>query len=416
MSASSTADPLPSNPDLDASHRPARLAAIGAPLVDWLVGAALPRWSTTGVDRVRGGFFEKIGLDDGVPIEAPRRARVVARQIYVFATAQKNGWLPGADRLVDHGLEFLFDRLKLPGGTFAAAVAADGTARNDAFDLYEHAFVLFALAAASRDGTRRDRLAREAEALLDGMVERWRHPRRGFEEGAPRTLPLKSNPHMHLLEAALAWADIAEGAAKARWTALVDELVELCLDRFIDAGGALREYFDGDWQPAAGPAGRIVEPGHQFEWAWLLMRSADTAGSPRRLSAAARLLGIGETHGVDPARGVAVNELDAAFAVTDATAKLWPQTERIKAWHLAALTGDVRGAATAEAALQRAVVGLQRYFVASPAGLWHEQLAPDGRFASRECRASSLYHIVCAIDAVHGGCAAAAITPGGRTS
>ena len=30
--------------------------------------------------------------------------------------------------------------------------------------------------------------------------------------------------------------------------------------------------FDADWRPLAGLTGRLVEPGHQFEWAWLLER------------------------------------------------------------------------------------------------------------------------------------------------
>ncbi len=389
-------EPLPA--DAGASRRES-LAEVGAPLLDWLVGSALPRWSTTGVDTVRGGFFEKIGFD-GRPIEEPRRTRVVARQVYVFATAARRGWHAGAEKWVEHGLDFLFTRVQKSDGSFAASVDVDGTVCRGDFDLYEHAFVLFALAAAYRLWPQRHSLQADAEALLGRMREGWGHPARGFEEASPRVLPLRSNPHMHLLEAALAWAEVTDGAAGARWTALADELVGLCLDRFIDAGGALRECFDGDWRPAAGPDGRIVEPGHQFEWAWLLMRSAAGAGSARRLAAAARLLEIGEGHGVDAARGVAVNRLDDALQVTDPAAKLWPQTERVKAWHLAALTADEP--ATAQAALRRAVAGLQRYFVARPSGLWREQMDASGKFEGDDCRASSLYHIVCAIDAVQG--------------
>ena len=57
----------------------------------------------------------------------------------------------------------------------------------------------------------------------------------------------------------------------------------------------------------------------------------------------------------------------------------------------------------AEARIAASVVGLMRYIDAAPqVGLWREQLRPDGRSPSEPTRASSLYHIVCAIDTLHG--------------
>jgi len=167
----------------------------------------------------------------------------------------------------------------------------------------------------------------------------------GFEESDPPSLPLKSNPHMHLLEAALAWIDATNGAAQAPWIELAREIVGLCLTRFMDAStGAIREYFDYQWNAAAGDDGRIVEPGHQFEWAWLLMQwASSTHASPseRRacLEAADRLVELGERWGVDAVRGVAINELWDDMTVKESAAKLWPQTERLKAWCCHALEG-----------------------------------------------------------------------------
>lgn len=374
----------------------------GSALVEWLVTRALPMWSTVGVDRVAGGFFEKIDLA-GEPVHEARRARVVARQIYVFATAARRGWLDDADALVEHGLAFLLGKMRRPDGTYASAVTADGAVANGTFDLYEHAFILFALAAASRG--RPDRAARlrpEAESILRRLREHWSHPIAGFEEASPRTLPLKSNPHMHMLEAALAWAALSDGEERNRWDALTDELVELCLGRFVDArSGALREYFDGDWHPMPDASGRLVEPGHQFEWSWLLLQSSRHAARPVVRDTAVRLLEIGETHGVDPVRGVAFDALDDDFRMRDGAAKLWPQTERIKAWHAARETAIATATAQhADRQLAAAVDGLGRYLLASPAGLWHEQMRADGGFVEQHCRASSLYHIVCAIDTI----------------
>ena len=93
----------------------------------------------------------------------------------------------------------------------------------------------------------------------------------GFESGVPASLPLQSNPHMHLFEAALAGCEVCSDSSL--WKPLSDEIAELALtSSSISKTGALREFFDEHWNPAAGRPGRIVEPGHQFEWAWLLLR------------------------------------------------------------------------------------------------------------------------------------------------
>ena len=379
---------------------------VAAESLRWLIRDVLPRWVDTGVDRVRGGFVERIALD-GRPVDAPRRTRVVARQVYVFATAARFGWHPEADALAERGVAFLLERSLLGDGRFAAAVQPDGSGIDARFDLYEQAFALFALASARQGRPDREALRDPALALLQVLRDRWGHAEAGFEESAPPSAPLRANPHMHLFEAALAWEAVSSGAASGPWAALADELAELGLRRLIDpASGALLELFDRDWRAD----GRLVEPGHQFEWAWLLMRWAALRGRPDALAAARRLLEIGERHGVDPTRGVAVNAIDAAdFGVTDPAAKLWPQTERIKAWHLAQrLAPDAAAAEVARGRWIDAVAGLARFRIDTPSGLWHEQMNAAGGFDRQDCRASSLYHIVCAIEALQDGSVAKA--------
>jgi mannose/cellobiose epimerase-like protein (N-acyl-D-glucosamine 2-epimerase family) len=223
----------------------------------------------------------------------------------------------------------------------------------------------------------------EADALLAALQRLLARAGQGFYSGLPERLPLLANPHMHLLEAALAWREIS---AAPVWPALVSSISELALRHLIDGpSGALLESFDEDWQRRADRAGRTIEPGHLFEWAWLLQRAGGTAA----LQAATRLIEVAERHGVRG--GAALNGLLDDFSVQDAQARLWPQTERLKA--------NARLAATRPhcwQAVAQAGATLMRYLDVTPRGLWHDRLTEAGTFVAEPSPASTLYHLVAA--------------------
>ena len=146
----------------------------------------------------------------------------------------------------------------------------------------------------------------------------------------------------------------------------------------------------------AGTAGRIVEPGHQFEWAWLLLCWGGS-GAALAYPSASRLVQIGEAHGIRD--GVAINALLDDFSVHDAEARLWPQTERLKAAvRMASMTQEPRYWSMAVQAAQ----GLRRYLATEVPGLWYDRLTDDGQFVQQPAPASSFYHIVCAIGELGG--------------
>lgn len=364
-------------------------------LRDWLFRDALPLWSSTGTDHRQGGFHEKL-TTDGLPTNDPRRARVVGRQIYAFATAETLGWTgPGRD-IVRHGLDFLERHLVTPDDRVIPLVAADGTRLSESFDLYDQAFVLFGLAAAAKIGERLETVVPLGQRLRDRMIAGWKHPEAGFEEGAPRQLPLRANPHMHMLEASLAWI---EAGGDSAWQDLADEIAELCLRRFLDSRtGALLEFFDGDWRPVGHDGMDVVEPGHQAEWAWLLIRWGLARGRPDAIAAGRRLIEILERHGISETQGLAINELNPDLTVRDPLLRLWPQTERIKAFvALRWLAADEAEQAACDARIGEVAHQLFRYFDHPVVGAWWEHLDEAGRPMQEPARASSLYHISCAI-------------------
>ncbi|OYQ36287.1 mannose-6-phosphate isomerase [Niveispirillum lacus] len=359
-------------------------------LIAWVRHHAYPLWWEQGYDHARGGFHEKLD-QTGRPVDAPRRARVQPRQIYSYALAPTLGWTGPARAIVEQALATYLSRYRRDDGLFRTLVAADGSALDDSVDLYDQAFALFGLCHAAQALGELSALQPVAVSLRDRLMARCAH-QGGFANLDPGASTLQSNPNMHLFEASLAW-EAAGG--DAGWATMADGIAGLALTRFIDARtGALREFFDRTWQPAPGLPGRVVEPGHQFEWAWLLLRWGQLRGRDDAIKAGLRLLTIAETHGVDPARGVGFNSLLDDFSIHDHNARLWPQTERIKAAVLAAeITGDPGFWTVAT----QGADGLLRYLDTPVQGLWWDKLSPAGIFTDEPAPASSFYHITCAI-------------------
>ncbi|MGA9660035.1 MAG: AGE family epimerase/isomerase [Asticcacaulis sp.] len=368
-------------------------------LRNWLFDHALPFWWNTGGDLKKGGFYEKINLD-GTPHDINRRTRVAARQVFSYALADRMGYEGATKPAIDQGLNWLTGPARNnETGMLYAVLQPDGTVVRADFDFYDHAFALLAYASAFRNRPDDKQLETTAVAIRDKIMKDYAHPVRGFEESIPRTLPLKANPHMHMFEACLAWL---EAGGDQTWHTIAAMIADLCVDKFIDPkNGSLREFFDGDWNPITGDMGRIIEPGHQFEWAWLFLRWANITGIDSYRKTAQTLIEIAETAGTDPVRDVTFNELWDDFTPKDQNARLWPQTERMKAFTAVAHAAETSN--EKEAAISKAIqasVGLEKYLNAPIEGMYRDRLKPNGDFEIEPAPASSLYHIICAIDEV----------------
>jgi len=344
----------------------------------WLRQGALPLWGSAGVDPAHGWFQEALTVE-GRPHAAPRRSRVQARQVFVFATCARAGYGEALLPIARRGFAGLLGDYRRPDGLFINSVAADGRPHDRGVDIYEQAFALLAMAALHAVDPGGGDLPAQARRTLDALQDR-RVAGGGFRESGAQ--PFQANCHMHLFESSLAW----EEAGVASWRALSDELAELALSRFIDAEtGVLREFFDSDWRPLEGEGG-LVEPGHHFEWAWLLERWGRARGDARARATARRLYANG-LRGVDPERQVAMNALWEDFSVRDANARLWPQTEHLKA---TLFFGD-------EAQVLRAAQGLAKYLDVPARGAWRDKMQADGSFLEEPSPATSFYHLLTAV-------------------
>ncbi|MFL5239464.1 MAG: AGE family epimerase/isomerase [Rhizomicrobium sp.] len=365
-------------------------------LGQWLETSALPLWWTMGADHERGGFFELLDKR-GRAVLAPRRMRVQARQAYAYAAAGLSGWQGPWQNASRHGLTFLCERYRRADGLYRTLCDDEGAALDDRTFLYDQAFVLLALATAAKADIERRRCMAEALELREILYERFSRPNGGFSEQPLRGSTFQSNPHMHLLESALAWIEVSDDPG---WERMAQSIVKLCLEHFVDSeSGMLREFFDDNGAPFAGLPGHIIEPGHQFEWAWLLSRWAEMRKDAGAGLAAVRLFDIGERYGIDPTRRVAIDVLLADMSPHSRQARLWPQTERLKAaLALSRQTPDSERRLSFERTALAAAEGMSHYLHTSVPGLWHDKMRADGTFVAEPSPASSLYHIVCAID------------------
>lgn len=312
----------------------------------------------------------------------PRRIRVQGRQIFAFARAAEAGDRVAAARL-DRAFGTVARHGWAPDGApgWVHRLAPDGTPLDTRRDSYDQAFMLFGLAAASRAGhPEAAALAAKGWAFIDTLAVPGSG---GYLEGVPATRPRRSNPHMHLLEAALA---AHEAAPDARHLARANAIATLFARHFVDrATGTLGEYFADDWSPLPPPPGDVVEPGHMFEWSWLLHRLAAAGGHDLRADAAAlheRAHAQGRS-----ADGFVVDETDRSGRHVRATRRLWPQTELVKSL-------SANGAR--EAARQVAGRLLETYLATRVAGLWIDQFDATGAPLSPLVPASTLYHLLLA--------------------
>ena len=357
---------------------------------DWLFNAALPIWSTSGVDQDYGGVFDALRFDGTPAKQMPKRMRVQARQAFSFCTAVKHGWTGDGLALADQIFEFLFAHYWHADGGFMFTVERDGTPHDQRRESYEQAFALLALAAAY-DLKPDSHYLEWAEKILN-FLDRLADPQAGgFQESDTASLPRRQNPHMHLLEAFLA---LYEATGEMVYLERAERIFTLFETYFLEsASGTLSEYFDENFQPAPNHLGDVIEPGHHFEWIWLLEKFSRHSGEPVS-GAQDALFTFATQYGVDNASNLAFDEVSRSGQIKLHTKRLWPQTEYIKAlMSFYRRTGD-------QAYVDKAghvAAALNRHYFDVGRGLWRDKLEADNTCLDEISPASSLYHIIIAL-------------------
>ena len=340
-------------------------------------------------DPVHGGFHER--LDAGLmPVATGRkRLMVQARQLYVLSHAALLGDRSG-EAAADQGYSFLLRvyRDSVRGGWYFASTP-EGEVLDGTKDLYGHAFLLFALAWLHRAFSAPGAMALAADTM-DALRTRLALPHSGFhataaQDWTPTPGPLLQNPHMHLFEAVLALHD---ASGDRRWMDEADALARLFRDRlFHRPTGNLREVFGAGWVTHP-ERGMIVEPGHQFEWVWLLDKYRRQGGLIDISTEIETLFSFARNHGFDEEHGGIHDQVGPDGTPLLRTRRIWPVAEALKAY--VAMT-EAGLALPPEA--DRLADHLLRSFVPDDRVGWHETLTREGVPTMTDLPGSTPYHV-----------------------
>jgi mannose-6-phosphate isomerase len=343
-----------------------------------------------GFDVAAGRFRERLDWS-GAPVDVPHRSMVQARQIYVFSHACHLGWFEAGGPLAEQAMASLlrdFGDVSAREASFAFSIDARGRIASAARDAYAHAFVLFAVSWLHRlngdpkllelaDKTNAFIKARLVDAHHGGVFDA--HPVVSREK--------RQNPLMHLLEAYLSLERAAPGRG---YLEDARELVDLFKSRlFSSTQGVLLEYFGEDWSLHADPAkADVFEPGHHFEWVWLLREYQELSGESLG-GWSDRLYEVARDRGIS-ADGLVYDELGADMSVRKRSHRVWPHTEAIKA----AAARHAGGDAEALPFARSMAGGLLAHFLDRPfAGGWADHIDAEQVPLADYVPASSLYHL-----------------------
>ncbi|MBU0913675.1 MAG: AGE family epimerase/isomerase [Gammaproteobacteria bacterium] len=362
----------------------------------WLQNSALPFWSQQGINPQTGAVYEKFNADHQPDLGAVFRSRVQARQIFVFAAAYQQGWLPDALPVVAGIQHFLNRHAKKDSSDagYVHSLTAAGEQLDQKLDAYDFAF--FLLSCAYRYQSFSDLQALDqANKLLQQIEHQFRSVPGGWMEGDYSSPYRRQNPHMHLFEAFLALYQVTKDG---KWLAKAGQIYTLFETVFFRADqGVLLEYFTDQWLPLPGPQGQIVEPGHMFEWVWLLRWYQQLTGTPVDYYCET-LYQNGLKLGLEASTGLIYDEVVPGQEPLKKTKRLWPLTELIKAsLAQAKASSEPEYQLKAEQQAAFTIDLLFRFYLpANVTGLYVDQLDANNQVCVADAPASTLYHLMVA--------------------
>lgn len=233
----------------------------------------VPWWESHSIDREQGGYFSCLERD-GHPYAGDKFTWMLGRQIWMFSRLYNTlRPEPRWGEIAEHGAQFLLDHGFSQQGGLYFRLARDGRPRVDPRDVYAECFAAVALAELSR-ATGEAGYWQRAVACYDRVQARL---------GRPTDTPLLGSPmralfhiYAHDMIRMTVASVLQEIAPDARWEQDLTTSAESVLRLHWKPDlGALLENVAPDGSPMLDlPEGRLLNPGHAIETAWMLMELA----------------------------------------------------------------------------------------------------------------------------------------------
>ncbi|WP_338806648.1 AGE family epimerase/isomerase [Pseudomonas chlororaphis] len=364
-------------PDVSSPVSPPESTALFKAVQQHFHTVIVPLWQGPGWNPELALPFEALDAEHA-PLPPQRyRAMACARQLYLFSSLIGDGRTP----LAQERAAALFRSLQRHfhdaehGGWFYS-IDAQGAPLDRRKDLYTHAFIIFACAHYWAK-VREPLVESVLNAALKVVAERFASGDGLYEAvlaedwSSLASGPLQ-NPLMHLAEAFLATLAVRDDAA------VQGALLALCegmQQHFIEPQHGLM------MEKPLGAVDNWFEPGHQFEWFFLLQSSPLLLGCPLHVSLE-RAFAYAEQVGVDNSSGAVSGMLSIEGGVLDPTQRIWAQAEYLRALTLR------QGSAER---LQHQLRALQKHFLHAKG--WNECLDAHGVLSRRDMPSTTPYHL-----------------------
>ena len=299
-----------------------------------------------------GGGFYGCFLDNGDCFDPDARQLVAsARYVIGYATAYRFYGKPQHMEWAKWGLDFLNNGHKQSNGHYAWQLDKGGVTDSRVM-AYGHAFVLLAAASCLRAGM--TCAAATMEDVFDFMETYfWDETAGAYNDERDATLKTLSpyrgqNANMHMCEALLAaW----QASYDIKYLTRAQRLAQkFAIDLAAQSGGLIWEHYDADWTVDMTfnidkPNDRYkpwgFQPGHQTEWAKLLLILHQERPEEKWLASAKRLYDKAMAIGWDDEFGGIVYGVAPDGSYCASEKYFWVQSESFAcAWRLYIAAGD----------------------------------------------------------------------------
>ncbi len=353
------------------------------------LNTALKTWFEQGVDT---SYIEALDFDANPLPNLPRRGRVQARQLLVFAMAHSIGFDTKENQYLkqaEHLYQNIIDDYTING----ILIFLHGEKIKDTHHFaYEQAFKLMALSWLYK--TTNKEVYKDHAAILwvwlnDNLLNKKYD---GFDIGLPndQNNPRQQNPHMHLFEACIiCYRNFNDNVWKER----ADWLFHLFKTYFWqEKHNSLIEFFTEDWQLHP-EKGNHVDPGHHFEWCWLLgeyqkLTEEDISKWQQKLFKRGIAIGLNEN-------SLGKDEVYLDGSEYRSTSRLWVQCELLKAYvAMYRLTTEDSYKSKATQLIEK----IFTHYLKPSKGIWFDQLSKEGKNISQNSPASTFYHLFIAFN------------------